>query len=42
MMEAVRNGAWAKSGKPLPYDAEVEWIRGDGSAYVDTGFEYSQ
>ena len=37
---AARTGAWA--GKALPYDAEVEWIRGDGSAYVDTGFDYSQ
>ena len=40
MMLGARTAAWA--GKALPYDAEVEWIRGDGSAYVDTGFDYSQ
>lgn len=39
MMEAVRNGAWAKSGAPLPYDAEVEWISSDtkNQSAIDTG-----
>lgn len=25
-------------GKPLPYDAEVEYLDSDGSQYIDTGF----
>ena len=37
MMLGARTGAWAKSGKPLPYDAEVEWIESTGSQYIDTG-----
>ena len=24
-------------GKPLPYDAEVEWLQSDGNAFIDTG-----
>jgi hypothetical protein len=27
------------SDVPLPYDAEVEWLQGDGSAYIDTGIK---
>ena len=34
-MLGARTAAW--SGKALPYDAEVEWIKGDGNAYVKTG-----
>lgn len=34
MMLGARTGAW--SGKRLPYDAEVEWIRSDRTAFVDT------
>lgn len=35
-MMGLRNGA--RSGAPLPYDAEVEWIGGDGvGAFIDTG-----
>lgn len=26
------------AGKALPYDAEVEWLQGDGNAYIDLGF----
>ena len=26
MMLGARTGAWAKSGAPLPYDAELEWL----------------
>ena len=37
MMEAVRNGAWAKSGAPLPYDAEVEYLESTGTQWIDTG-----
>ena len=35
MMLGARTAAW--SGKPLPYDAEVEWIDFNGGAGVDTG-----
>ena len=28
MMLGARTAAWAKSGAPLPYDSEVEWITG--------------
>ena len=38
MMEAVRNGAWAKSGAPLPYDAEVEWLENTGNQWIKTDF----
>ena len=24
--------------KPLPYDAEVDWLQGDGVAYIDLGY----
>lgn len=27
MMLGARTGTWAKSGAPLPYDAEIEWIK---------------
>ena len=30
MLRGARDGAWAKSGEQLPYDAEVEWIERDG------------
>ena len=36
-MLGARTAAWAKSGAPLPYDAEVEWIDFNGGAGVDTG-----
>ena len=35
MLIAARTAAW--NGKPLPYDAEVEWIDFNGGAGVDTG-----
>lgn len=48
MMVGARTAAWAKSGAPLPYDAEVEWIRpSNKNAYIDLniipsfGKEYS-
>ena len=25
-----------------PYDAEVEWLQSDGTAYIDTGFKHNQ
>ena len=31
-------GAWAKSGAPLPYDAEVEFLQSTGTQYVDADF----
>ena len=34
MMLGARTAAW--SGKPLPYDAEVEWIELSGSQYIKT------
>ena len=34
MMLAARTAAWAKSGAPLPYDAEVEYLQGDGVARI--------
>lgn len=36
MMIGARVGAWAKSGAPLPYDAEVEWIESTTGQYIDT------
>lgn len=38
MMLGARTGALSPSGAPLPYDAEVEWLRGDGMSYIDTGY----
>lgn len=35
MMLGARMAAWR--GKPLPYDAEVEWIESTGTQYIDTG-----
>lgn len=35
MMLGARTAAW--SGKSLPYDAEVEYIKSDGVAYIRTG-----
>ena len=34
MMLGARTGAW--SGKPLPYDAEVEYLESTGTQYIDT------
>ena len=34
MMMGVRTAAWAKAGAPLPYDAEVEYLQGDGVARI--------
>ena len=31
---AARTGAWTPSGAPLPYDAEVEYLQGDGVARI--------
>ena len=35
MMIGARTGAW--SGKPLPYDAEVEYLESVYTQYIDTG-----
>lgn len=35
MQLAARTGAW--SGAKLPYDAEVEWIKGNGNEYIELG-----
>lgn len=35
MLIGMRNAILA--GATLPYDAEVEYLQGDGSAYIDTG-----
>ena len=37
MMLGARTGAWAKSGTPLPYDAEVEYLGSTDTQYIDTG-----
>ena len=34
MQLAARIGTMAQSGKQLPYDAEVEWLQGDGVARI--------
>ena len=34
MLVAARAGAWSPSGSSLPYDAEVEWLQGDGVARI--------
>ena len=35
MMLGARTAAW--SGKPLPYDAEVEYLESTGTQWIDTG-----
>ena len=35
MLIAARTAAW--SGKPLPYDAEVEYLESTGEQWIDTG-----
>ena len=37
MMLGARTAAWTKSGAPLPYDAEVEYLESTGTQYIDTG-----
>ena len=37
MMVGARTAAWAKSGAPLPYDAEVEYLESTGTQWIDTG-----
>ena len=37
MMLGARTAAWAKSGAPLPYDAEVEYLESTGTQFIDTG-----
>ena len=39
MMLGARTAAW--SGKALPYDAEVEWLQGDGASYIDGFIDFS-
>ena len=41
MMLGARTGAWAKSGAPLPYDAELEWIKTEpnGGQHILTGVD---
>ena len=41
MQLAARTGAWTPSGAPLPYDAEVEWLQGDGVARIMLDDSYS-
>ena len=36
MMLGARTAAWAKSGKRLPYDAEVEYLESTGTQYIST------
>ena len=36
MMLGARTAAWAKSGAPLPYDAEVEYIESTGTQRIST------
>ena len=36
MMLGARTAAWAKSGEPLPFDAEVAWLQSDGYSFFDT------
>ena len=38
MMLGARTGAWAKSGAPLPYDAEVEYLENTGNQWIKTDF----
>lgn len=38
---AARTTAWAKSGAPLPYDAEVEYLETDGTAMIDSGVSFT-
>lgn len=39
MMVGVRTAAWAKSGAPLPYDSEVEYLdsQNDNLPFIDLG-----
>ena len=37
MMLGARTAAWAKSGAPLPYYAEVEYLESTGTQYIETG-----
>lgn len=41
MQLAARTAAWAKSGSPLPYDAEVEYLETDGTAMIDSGVSFT-
>ena len=36
MMLGARTGAWAKSGKRLPYDEEIEYLESTGTQYIKT------
>ena len=40
MMLGARTAAW--SGKPLPYDAEVEYLESTRTQWIDTGVEPTQ
>ena len=37
MLLGARQFFEARKSTPLPYDAEVEYLQGDGNAYIDTG-----
>ena len=39
-MLGARTAAWAKIGAPLPYDAEVKYLQGDGIAYIDNVIDF--
>ena len=41
MIVGARTGAWAKSGAPLPYDAEVEYLESTKTQLIDTGYVLS-
>lgn len=40
MRMAQHVAAWARSGAPLPYDAEVEWLEANGGAYIDADVKF--
>ena len=37
MLVAARDGAWAKSGAPLPYLRRVAYLESHGTEWIDTG-----
>ena len=41
MMLGARTAAWTKSGAPLPYDAEVEYLESTRTQLIDTGYVLS-
>lgn len=41
-MDARLRAPLPKGGSPLPYDAEIEYLQGDGVAYIDTGIWFGE